>query len=120
MKPTIDDTKFGLITIEGIKIRHDIVIRLNGGVEKRKKKLSKALYGTSHIISLDEAKHVYQDGAEHLIIGTGQSGLAKLSAEATEYLEEQACHVELLPTPRAIKAWNNAKGAVIGLFHITC
>ncbi|MGC9393406.1 MAG: Mth938-like domain-containing protein [Anaerolineae bacterium] len=120
MKPTIDDTKFGSITIEGEKIRHDVVIRLNGDVEKRKKKLSKALYGTSHVISLDEAKYVYQDGAEHLIVGTGQNGLVTLSAEATEYLDHKACHVELLPTPQAIKAWNKAEGAAIGLFHITC
>ena len=120
MKPKIDDTKFGSITIEGEKIRHDVVIRLNGDVEKRKKKLSKALYGTSHIISLDETKHVYQDGAEHLIVGTGQSGLATLSAEAAAYFEQKACRFELLPTPQAIKAWNNAEGAVIGLFHITC
>jgi hypothetical protein len=28
--------------------------------------------------------------------------------------------VELLPTPQALKAWNKAEGAVIGLFHITC
>ncbi len=40
MKPTIDGAKFGSITIEGEKIEHDIVIRLNGDVEKRKKKLS--------------------------------------------------------------------------------
>ena len=120
MKPTIDDTKFGSITIEGKKIRHDVLIRLNGDVEKRKKKLSKALYGTSHVISLDEAKHIYQDGAEHLIVGTGQSGLVTLSAEAGAYFERKACLVELLPTPQALEVWNRAEGAVIGLFHITC
>ena len=120
MKPKIDDTKFGSITIERQKIIHDVVIRLNGDVEKRKKKLSKALYGTSHVISLDEAKHVYQDGADHLIVGTGQSGLVTLSPEAAAYFEQKVCHVELLPTPQALQAWNKAEGAVIGLFHITC
>lgn len=120
MKPTIDATKFGSITIEGEKIEHDIVIRLNGDVEKRKKKLSKALYGTSHVISLDEAKHVYEDGAEHLIVGTGQSGLVTLSEEAADYFRRKTCNVELLPTPEALKAWNEAQGAVIGLFHVTC
>ncbi len=120
MKPIIDGTKFGSITIEGKKIEHDIVIRLNGDVEKRKKKLSKALYSTSHIISLDEAKHVYEDGAERLIIGAGQSGLVTLSPEAKAYFKRQACRVELLPTPKALQVWNKAKGAVIGLFHVTC
>jgi hypothetical protein len=28
--------------------------------------------------------------------------------------------VKLLPTPEAIRIWNKADGAVIGLFHVTC
>ena len=64
MKPAISDTGFGYITIEGLKIENDIVIRRSGMIKKRKKKLSKAVYGTSHTVSLEEAKHIYQDGAE--------------------------------------------------------
>ena len=52
MKPHINDTSFGSITIAHEEHEHDVIIRLNGEVEKRKKKLSKALYGTSHIVSL--------------------------------------------------------------------
>jgi len=120
MKPKIDRTAFGSITIGGEVFEHDVQIRLNGQVKKRKKKLSKAIYGTSHTISLDEAKHVYQAGAELLIIGSGQSGMVKLSAEAAAFFEQKNCRVKLLPTPEAIPAWNDAKGAVIGLFHVTC
>ena len=67
MKPVIYDYGFGYITVEGSKIDHDIIIRLSGEIKKRKKKLSKAVYGTSHIISLEEAKYIYQNGAERLI-----------------------------------------------------
>ena len=74
MKPTIDQTDFGTITIDGTVFDHDVLILPNGEVKKRKKKLSKAIYGTSHILSLDEAKYVYEPGIERLIIGTGQSG----------------------------------------------
>lgn len=120
MKPRIDGTRFGSITIEGETFRRDVLIRLNGEVKKRKKKLSKAIYGTSHVVSLEEAKHVYQEGAGRLIVGTGQSGLVTLSEDAAAYFRRKGCGVELLPTPEAIEAWNKAKGAVIGLFHITC
>ncbi len=120
MKPKIDSTKFGSITIDGKKIENDVVIRLNGQVEKRQKKLSKEVYGTSHTISLAEARQVYEDGAKKLIFGTGQSGMANLSDEAADYFKSKKCKAELLPTPKAIKAWNEAKGAVIGLFHVTC
>ncbi len=120
MKPKIDSTAFGSITIEDQLFEHDVIIRLDSKVKKRKKKLSKAIYGTSHIISLDEAKHVYQKGAEKLIIGSGQYGKVELSDEASDYFKRKKCHVKLLPTPRAIEVWNKAKGALIGLFHVTC
>ena len=120
MKPRIDRTDFGSITIESERLEHDVVIRLNGKVKKRKKILSKAVYGTSHTISLDEAKHIYEKGAEQLIIGTGQYGNVALSDEAATYFDGKKCQVKLLPTPEAIGIWNKADGAVIGLFHVTC
>jgi hypothetical protein len=120
MKPKIDSTKFGSITIQGEKYQNDVVIRPDGEVYKRKKKLSKAIYGTSHTISLDEAKHLYEDGVKKLIIGTGQTDQVELSDEAAAYFKKKKCQVKLLPTPEAIRAWNKAEGAVEGMFHITC
>ena len=120
MRPKIDGTSFGAITIGGETYERDVLIRLGGAVKKRKKKLSKAVSGTSHVLSLDEARHVYQKGAEQLIIGSGQSGLLRLSDKAAGYLRGKGCKVELLPTSQAVEAWNVAQGAVIGLFHVTC
>lgn len=120
MKPTIEKTKFGSIKIEGTVYKEDVIIRLDGKVEKRKKKLSKEIYGTSHMISLAEAEYVYEEGARLLIIGSGQSGRVELSEEAADYFTRKNCRVELLPTPEAIRVWNNAEGAMIGLFHTTC
>jgi hypothetical protein len=120
MKPNIDQTTFGSITIEGTDFEHDVIIRLGGQVEKRKKKLSKEVYGTSHIVSLAEAKHVYEKDAKRLIIGTGQYGNVRLSEEAADYFTRKHCQVDLLPTPEAIRAWNKAEGSVVGLFHVTC
>ena len=120
MQPSIDRTTFGSITIAGVLYERDVIIRLNGQVKKRKKKLSKAVYGTSHTISLAEAKHVYQQGAERLIIGAGQSGTVTLSDVAADYFKRKQCHVETLPMDKVIQLWNAAEGAVIGLFHVTC
>lgn len=120
MKPKIEKTKFGSITVNGEKYDNDIIIRLDKKVEKRKKKLSKEVFGTSHTISLVEAEYVYEDGAETIIIGSGQSGMVKLSDEATDFFIQKHCQVELFPTPEAIELWNEAKGQTIGLFHITC
>ena len=94
MKPVINGTKFGSITVDGETYDHDIVIRLSGKVKKRKKKLSKERYGTSHTVSMEEAEHIYDDGAEQVVVGTGQHGLLKLSDEA--------------------------EGKTIAMFHVTC
>ena len=121
MKPKINNTEFGSITIEDVIFNHDVIIRLDSQVKKRKKKLSKAVYGTSHIISLEEAKHVYEDGAKLLIIGAGQYLNVKLSDEAEGFFNQKKCKVKLSDTPHAIKGWNNTReNKMIGLFHITC
>jgi hypothetical protein len=120
MRPLIDDTSFGSLTIEGRKIENDVMLTLEGSVQKRKKKLSKKVYGTSHRISLEEAKYVYEKGAEILIIGAGQYRRVGVSDEAEKYLSEKGCRVKLLATPKAIQAWNDAGERAIGLFHVTC
>jgi hypothetical protein len=120
MKPKIDGTDFGSITIEGERIEHDVLIRLSGEVTKRKKKLSKAVYGTSHTVSLAEAEYIGEKGAGRLIVGAGQNGMVTLSAEAADYFAKRGVEVDLAPTPEAIARWNKAHGAVLGLFHVTC
>jgi len=120
MKPHLDKTKFGSITIDGHSYDYDVLIRLNGSVEKRKKKLSKQVFGTSHTLSLAEAEFAYEDGAEKLIFGTGQSGAADLSPDAEAFFQRMGCQVQALPTPEALAAWNKTSGKLIGLFHITC
>lgn len=120
LRPHIDQTSFGWITVEGEPFNHDIYIDLRGHVQKRKKRLSKEIYGTSHNISKPEAEAIFEHGTDAIIIGCGQYGMAKLSDEADRFFRDNHCNISLLSTPQAIKAWNEAKGHVIGLFHITC
>ena len=114
--------EFGSITVGKKIYRHDIVIGLDGQVRKRKKKLSKRLFGTSHRISLDEIMDIHEQGAKRLIVGTGHYEQVGLSLEASEYLQAHDCDAVLSATPEAMLEWNNAeeKGTTIGLFHVTC
>lgn len=120
MKPKINNTVFGSINIGGKTYDHDVIINPSGKIGKRKKKLSKSVFGTSHIISVDEAKYVYEKGMEYLIIGTGQSGMVTLSEEASRYFHKKEVKVEMLPTPEAIIKWNFTSKKAAGLFHVTC
>jgi hypothetical protein len=116
----IDSTTFGAITIDGKIYQHDVVVRLSGEVVKRKKKLSKKLYGTSHVLSKDEAKFLFEKGCDQVVIGSGQMGNVHLSPEAEAYFERKGCEVVLKPTPEAIRMFNRSRIKRIGLFHVTC
>jgi hypothetical protein len=116
----IESTSFGAITIDGKTYEHDVVVRLSGEVVKRKKQLSKKYYGTSHMLSKDEAKFVFEKGCQQLIVGSGQMGNVQLSPQADAYFAKKRCKVLLRPTPEAIRLFNRSKGRKIGLFHVTC
>jgi hypothetical protein len=105
----IDSTIFGAITIDGKTYEHDVVIRLSGDVVKRKKKLSKKLYGTPHVLSEDEAKFLFEKGCDQVVVGSGQMGNAHLSPEAKAYFERKGCEVLLEPTPEAIRTFNQSR-----------
>ena len=116
----IDGTTFGKIVIDGATYYHDVVIRLSGEIIKRKKKLSKRLYGSSHMLSKDEAKFLLEKGCEQIIIGSGQFGNVHLSPEAEAYFAKHDCEVLLKPPAEAIGLFNRSRARKIGLFHVTC
>jgi len=120
VRPRTESTSFGAITIDGHRYNHDVLIRLDGTVEKRKKKLSKRLYGTSHKISLAEAEYVYEKGANTLVIGTGQYDQVHLADDAQRYFDDKGVKLVLAATPEAVELWNELQEKAIGLFHVTC
>lgn len=120
MKPILKGTGFGWIDVGGERVSHDILIRLDGELRKRKKKLSKEIYGTSHTVSQAEAAYIFQEGAEGLLIGAGHFGRVRLSPEAASFFKEKNLPVTILPTPQAVRYWNDSQEKLIGLFHVTC
>src|SRR5262245_57113197 len=76
--------------------------------------------GTSHVLSKEEAKFVFERGCNQLIVGSGQIGNVRLSPEAEAYFEKKDCKVLLQPTPDAIQVFNKSHAKKIGLFHVTC
>ncbi len=116
----IERTTFGTITVDGKTYEHDVIIRLSGEVVKRKKKLSKKYYGTSHVLSKEEAKFVFEKGCKQLILGSGQAGNLHLSPEAEAYFSKKGCKVLLRPTPEAIRVFNRSRARKAGLFHVAC
>jgi hypothetical protein len=116
----IDRSEFGSITVDGKTYDHDVMIGLSGRVSKRKKKLSKQQYGTSHVVSKAEAKAVFEKGSDVIIIGSGHEGNVRLSPEAEDYFAKKRCEVLLQPTQKAIRSFNRSAKRKIALMHVTC
>ena len=68
----------------------------------------------AHVLSKDEAKFIYEDGCEQLILGSGQMGNVHLSPEAETYFAKKRCTVLLQPTPKAIHTFNDSHAKKIG------
>ncbi len=121
MKPKVDHTEFGCITIDGEKYDHDVIISLDGTITRRNKKLSKKIFGNSHKMSGEEAQFIYQEGAEIVVIGTGQYGELCLTEAAKDYFDSCKCRVEAMNTRKAIVFYNHlSNDRVVAMFHVTC
>jgi hypothetical protein len=120
MQPRIDRTRFGSVTIDGQVYEHDVLIRLGGKVEKRKKKAVQGhLRHLAHHLA-GRGQACLPEGGRAAPCRCGQDGTVTLSKEAATYLERHRCQVQLLPTPEVIPLWNQADGTVIALVHVTC
>ena len=116
----IADTSFGQITIGKNTYETDVYISTGGEIKKRKKRIAKEVYGTSHKIGPAELKKICKGHPKMVFIGTGQSGLAELTSEGNEYLREHGIESCVLPTPEVIDEFNKFNKTKAALIHITC
>ncbi len=118
--PQIVSADFGQITVDQKTYNRDVYIGVTGNVKKRSKTLAKELYGSSHSIGPKELEQVCQGGPEVLFVGSGHSGMVELIEEARRYLSQRAIKCEVLPTPKAVEAYNKSKQRKATLIHVTC
>jgi len=120
MKPHIDGTAYGVIQVDGIMYNFDIAVDTEGFVWKRKIQAETHSKKEAHCISLPEILEIMKDQADYVVIGTGFDNCATLNPAAKEYLVRMEIGFVEIPTRKAISVFNNAKGAVAGLFHLGC
>lgn len=119
----IEEYHFGSITIEGKTYNHDVEVRWTGQVLKWWRK-------ESHLIDVEDVKRAIEQNPETIVIGTGESGVARVTEEAKKFIEEKGIQLIIDNTEEAAKTFNiileeseleeGKKRKVIGLFHLTC
>lgn len=116
----INSFNWGFIVIDGKQYVHDVLILPDGMVKARepgKGRLGSHTIADSEIDNLDKAQ------PEVVLVGTGVSGLAKLSEEAEVYLRETKLNLVVLPSFQAVEKFNQLTEEgkrVAALIHITC
>ena len=116
----IEEYFFGSITINGKTYNHDVEVRWNDEVLKWWRK-------ESHVIDAEDVKRAAEQNPETIVIGTGESGVAKVTEEAKKFIKGKRIRLIIEQTGHAIKIFNiiNEKSQegqrkAIGLFHLTC
>ena len=119
----IGEYHFGSIAIDGKTYEYDVEVRWTGEVLEWWR-------GESHVIDIDDVKRAIDQNPELIIIGTGESGLAKVTERTKEEILSKGIGLIVDKTEEAVKTFNIQKEEsteeegvqkkVIGLFHLTC
>ncbi len=118
----IEEYHFGSITINGKTYDYDIEVRCDGVVLKWWRQ-------ESHKIAIEDIKRAIEQKPDIIVIGTGESGLAKVLDETKEKILSEGITLIIRKTTEAVKTFNKMcersqkdkeQKRVIGLFHLTC
>jgi hypothetical protein len=103
--------RFGLLVYSAIPFPAvDLVIHANGLPAIRGSK--------AHFVGFSEIEGLLEEGPDVLIIGTGYDNLVQVEEEVAALPD-----VEILPTPQAVKRYNELRGEgkrVAAIIHSTC
>lgn len=110
----IESYEFGEIIINGKVYRSDLIILGDRIIENWWRE-------EGHLLQIVDLFEVFEFKPQVLIIGTGASGLMKVSEKVIKKLQEEKIEYFILKTKDAVKNFNeieNRKKA--GAFHLTC
>jgi hypothetical protein len=117
----IEEYRFGLIKINGKTYHYDVIVLWTGEVLEWWRK-------ESHIIDVEDIRSSINLNPGKIIIGIGESGVAKVTEKAKKYIKEKGIELIIKKTEEAVKNFNviskdsegGKQNQVIGLFHLTC
>jgi hypothetical protein len=110
----IESYEFGRIVIDGKEYCNDVIIF-------PEKLRSEWWRKEGHYLQMEDLEEVFREKPKLLIIGTGHSGVMKVSPLVREFCTKQNIQLIEELTRDAVKKYNELAGpGVIGAFHLTC
>ena len=119
----IEEYRFGSISIDGKIYNQDVEVRWTDEILPWPRK-------ESHVIDIEDVERAVTEKPEVIVIGTGESGVAKVTKGAIDFIKARGIELIIDPTEQAAKTFNIRKEEsmeeegiqekVIGLLHLTC
>lgn len=111
----INSYSFGTIEVDGKRFDSDIIIypdRIDGSWWRRE----------GHDLALEDIESILDYKPDVLIIGTGYSGVMRVSPEIRKEIESRGIKIVVEMTGDATRIFNEISGKkkVVGAFHLTC
>ena len=135
----IEDYKFGSIIIDGKTYDYDVEVRwtpkdpapkVGAGPTGQAGKVLKWWRKESHVIDVEDVKRAIEQNPDTIIIGTGESGMARVTEGTKEAIKSKGIELIIDLTEQATKTFNiineeseeeeGKQRKAIGLFHLTC
>jgi hypothetical protein len=119
----IDSYSFGIMKVDGVEYRGDLIVFACRGAGAPDKVRSNWWRKEGHSLAIEDLDDVLAFEPEILVIGKGASGLMKVPAPTEETLQEKGIEVIATNTGQAWGIFNEQveKGKkVAGAFHLTC
>jgi hypothetical protein len=115
MSPTIENYRFGAITVDGQRHTRDLIIlpeRVIGGWWREE----------GHALHPGDLAAVLEAAPEMLVVGTGAHGMMRVTEEARRTLEEAGIWLVAASTAEAVETYNQLQGEtrVAAALHLTC
>jgi len=117
MKLRIEGYSFGRMTVGGREFTADLILHPDGRIQDNWWRTQ------GHHLLPGDITTVLDAVPEKLVIGTGASGLMRVSESVVELCEKRGIEVEACRTTTAVARFNEAAEAGIAVaacFHLTC
>jgi hypothetical protein len=110
----------GWFSRDGERFTHDVIVHIDGRVERRSEDLSQAYRGDYFHTPLSERELDFLDEEkpEVLIIGAGFKGMMQLTPRAKEKVSGYQVFAQT--TDKAIGIMNLEKRRFVAILHLTC
>jgi hypothetical protein len=117
MKLRIDKYSFGRMTVGGRDFDSDLILHPDGRIQEDWRRIQ------GHNLVPDDITSLLEEAPGKLIIGTGISGMMRVSDDVLKLCKNRGIEVVVCRTASAVTKFNEAVEAdtvVAACFHLTC